>query len=188
MVAKKPNKSKAKAVRKVKARAKVKAAKRPVKRPKAAPKKKMVAKSKPKTRSKPKVKVPSKTVVTPALERALAAAQLHGVMTRLPPPIQPMLTVLRRVMLEAAPEVIEYIEKDSPSYDANGIFARLEPGMREVAVRFLNGSALASAALAGEADGADRVVRISAIEHIDLDLLQRLVREAVALNLSLGGA
>jgi hypothetical protein len=98
-----------------------------------------------------------------------------------------MMTVLRRVMLESAPEAIELLERDNPAYDAHGVFARLEPGMNEVAVRFLRGAGLSSAASLS-ADGEARLLRLTALEQIDLDLLQRLVREAVALNLSIGRA
>ncbi len=157
---------------------------------KAAPKKKAAAKKPAPTKKVVAKKAVAKkrtqrTIPSAALDRAMAAAQVQGVMSRLSPPLQPLVARLRMLFLESAPEAFELLQQESPAYYAQGVFARIEPKDREVLVRFLRGSMLPSGDdLSGS--GEDRVVAVSA-DELKTDLLQKLVREAVALNFALVG-
>jgi hypothetical protein len=125
------------------------------------------------------------TVPSLALDRALEAATAQGVMARLSPPVQPLVSRLRQLMLESAPEAVEMLQQQNPAYYAQGVFARIEPKEREVMVRFLRGSRLPSGAgLAGDGENRDLVVTA---EDLKTSLLTKLVREAVSLNLRLVG-
>lgn len=126
---------------------------------------------------------PVPKAIVEATNRALAQAEVEGLLRRLPPPVQPVVKTLRRLMLDAAPEATERLEDGAPAYFANGLFARIEPKEREVLVKFMHGGQLPSAAgLPG--DGDSRVVSLSSLEELKESVLRKLVREAVMLNLS----
>lgn len=152
-------------------------AKKPAPKKAAAPKKpapKKVAAKKP---------APAKKVLAPAVNRALAQAEVEGLINRLPPPVQPVVKTLRKLVLEAAPEASELLEDGAPAYFANGVFARIEPNEREVLVRFLKGGQLPSASeLPGEGD--QRSLSLTDVNQLKESVLRKLVREAVMLNLS----
>ena len=94
-----------------------------------------------------------------------------------------MVKTLRRLVLESAPEASELMEDGSPSYFANGVFARIVPSERTVLVKFLRGGHLPSAnELVG--DGETRTLSLSSLEELKETVLRKLVREAVMLNLS----
>ncbi len=120
----------------------------------------------------------------PAVNRALAQADVEGLISRLPPPVQPVVKTLRRLVLEAAPEASELLDDGSPAYFANGIFARIVPSERTVLVKFLRGGHLPSASeLTG--DGETRTLSLSSLAELQETVLRKLVREAVMLNLSM---
>jgi hypothetical protein len=126
-----------------------------------------------------------RTIHSPALDRALEAAEVKGYLARLPTPLQPMVTRLRAILLDSAPEALEFLEHERPSYFARGVFARIEPKEREVLVRFLRGGSLPSS---GELRGfgEERILKLSSLEELKTEVLRKLVREAVVLNLTLG--
>ena len=129
------------------------------------------------------VGLPSMTPLAPAVERALAQAEVEGLINRLPLPVQLIVRTLRALVLEAAPEASEVLEDGTPSYFVNGIFARIVPSEREVLIRFLKGGQLDSAPeLAGE--GEARSLSVSSLDEIKESVLRKVVREAVMLNLS----
>lgn len=185
----------------VKARAKTKAKQGKKTAKKAAPKKKLVTKAKKpapkKVQKKPAAKKPAprkpakaakaakkvapKKPLAPEVGRALAQADVEGLINRLPPPVQPVVKTLRKLVLEAAPEASELLEDGAPAYFANGVFARIVPSEREVLVKFLRGDKLPSK---GElsADGALTLTEVSELKE---SVLRKIVREAVMLNLSL---
>ncbi|HEY1087058.1 MAG TPA: DUF1801 domain-containing protein [Archangium sp.] len=126
---------------------------------------------------------PAKKVLAPAVNRALAQAEVEGLINRLPPPVQPVVKTLRKLVLEAAPEASELLEDGAPAYFANGVFARIEPNEREVLVKFLKGGQLPSASeLPG--DGDQRSLSLTDVNELKESVLRKLVREAVMLNLS----
>lgn len=188
-----PGKPKAKKVKAAPARvARAKGAK------KAAPAKKKAVK-KPKTATRPKggkkasaprppqpaKQLPAskpKPVMDLRVQQALEAAEIEGLIMRLPPPLQPVVRSLRKLMLDVAPEAKELLEGDSAAYSANGIFARIEPTERVVLVRFLKGGALPSAQEL-EGQGEERALTLSSAEGLRESVLRTLVREAVMLNL-----
>lgn len=123
--------------------------------------------------------VAAKAPLAPAVGRALAQADVEGLVSRLPPPVQPVVNTLRRLVLEAAPEASEQLDDGAPAYFANGVFARIEPKEREVLVRFLKGGQLPSHdELQGD------TMTLSSVDQLKETVLRKLVREAVMLNLS----
>ncbi|MDP3152337.1 MAG: DUF1801 domain-containing protein [Archangium sp.] len=174
----------ARAVKAKKPAPKKKSAKAPAKKvaAKAAPKK--LAAKKPVTRIVPKATPLSpRKPLAPAVDRALMQADVEGLISRLPPPVQPVVKTLRRLVLEAAPEASELLDDGSPAYFANGVFARIVPSERTVLVKFLRGGHLPSASeLTG--DGETRTLSLSSLEELKETVLRKLVREAVMLNLS----
>lgn len=180
-----------------KARAKTKAKQGKKTAKKAAPKKKVVAKAKkpaarkvppkaapkkpaPRKPAKAAKQVSSKQSLAPAVGRALHQADVEGLISRLPPPVQPVVKTLRKLVLEAAPEASELLEDGAPAYFANGVFARIVPSEREVLVKFLKGAQLPSA---GELS-ADGALSLSEVSELKENVLRKIVREAVLLNLS----
>lgn len=127
----------------------------------------------------PVKKVPVQVPMFPEVDRALAQAAVEGLISRLPPPVQPVVNTLRRLVLEAAPEAQEQLDDGAPAYFANGVFARIEPTERVVLVRFLKGDQLPSS---GELQGDS--LSLSAIDELKESVLRKLVREAVMLNMS----
>lgn len=136
-------------------------------------------------RSRVPASPPRRGVRLPALDRALEAGEVKGFLARLPRPLQPMVTRLRAILLDSAPEALEFLEHERPSYFARGVFARIEPREREVLVRFLRGGSLPSSSELGGI-GDERILKLSSLDELRTDVLQRLVREAVAFNLALG--
>ena len=157
---------------------------------KAAPKK-IVAKATTPTRIAPRATpgpratpVSPKKPLAPEVDRALMQADVEGLISRLPPPVQPVVKTLRRLVLEAAPEASELLDDGSPAYFANGVFARIIPSEREVLVKFLRGGHLPSAnELTG--DGESRTMSLTSLAELKETVLRKLVREAVMLNLSM---
>ena len=170
----------------VKAKAKKPAPKKkaPAKKKPAAAKKKLVGTAKPAPKATPAPKAPAvKKPLAPAVDRALMQADVEGLISRLPPPVQPVVKTLRRLVLEAAPEASELLDDGSPAYFANGVFARIIPSERSVLVKFLRGGHLPSASeLTG--DGETRTLSLSSLEELKETVLRKIVREAVMLNLS----
>jgi hypothetical protein len=124
-----------------------------------------------------------KKPLAPEVDRALAQADVEGLINRLPPPVQPVVKTLRKLVLEAAPEASELLDDGSPAYFANGVFARIVPSERSVLVKFLRGGELPSAnELSG--DGEQREISLSSVEELKENVLRKIVREAVMLNLS----
>ena len=131
----------------------------------------------------PKATPAPKQPLPAAVDRALAQADVEGLISRLPPPVQPVVKTLRRLVLEAAPEASELLDDGSPAYFANGVFARIVPSEREVLVKFLRGGELPSAGeLTGE--GETRSISLTSVEELKENVLRKIVREAVMLNLS----
>lgn len=183
--------AKARSKTQAKSGSKTKAKKKPsikAKSVKAAPKKKRVASARPKKVARIMPQAPTSRVVpkkplSPAVDRALMQADVEGLISRLPPPVQPVVKMLRKLVLEAAPEASELLDDGAPAYFANGVFARIVPAERSVLVKFLRGGALPSATeLTG--DGEARSISLASVEELKETVLRKLVREAVMLNLS----
>lgn len=152
---------------------------------KPAPKKVAAKKPAPKkiAAKKPVPKKPAAAKLHPRVQSALAQVTVEGFVTRLPPPVQPIVNALRSILRDAAPEAQELLDDGTPAYFANGIFARIVPEERRVLVRFLKANELPSGSSApgGEFELTDA-------EELRESVLRQLVREAVLLNLSEPGA
>jgi hypothetical protein len=153
---------------------------------------KAAAKKVPKKKAAPKKAAPKKAAapkkpLAPEVTQALAQAEVEGLINRLPPPVQPVVKLLRKIVLEVAPEASEQLDHGAPAYFVNGVFARIEPGEREVLVRFLKGGELPSAAELG-GEGEVRTMAFQNESDLRETVLRKVVREAVMLNLSRGGS
>ena len=132
---------------------------------------------------KPAPKKATVAKLHPRVQSALAQVTVEGFITRLPPPVQPIVNALRGILRDAAPEAQELLDDGTPAYFANGIFARIVPEERRVLVRFLKGSELPSG---DSAPGGE--LELTNLEELRESVLRQLVREAVLLNLSEPGA
>lgn len=175
--AKKGSKSVKKAAPKKKRSAKATKAKRPAAKKRPAPKKPAKVAKKAAPAKKPAA---AKLPVPIAVGRALAQADVEGLINRLPPPVQPVVKTLRKLVLDAAPEASELLDDGAPAYFANGVFARIVPSEREVLVKFLKGAQLPSA---GELS-AEGELSLTEVSELKENVLRKIVREAVMLNLS----
>ncbi len=155
--------------------------------PKKAAAKKVIAKKPAPKKAAPKKvaarKPAAKKSLHPRVESALAQVTVEGFITRLAPPVQPIVNALRDILRDAAPEAQELLDDGSPAYFANGIFARIVPDERRVLVRFIKHGQLPSASSVpgGELELTDP-------GELRESVLRQLVREAVLLNLSEPGA
>lgn len=147
----------------------------------AAPKKKMAPKKvkKPAPAAKKKVAAVKKKALHPTVKSALEKADIEGLISRLPPPVQPIVKSLRALVLDAAPEASELLEDGAPAYFANGIFARIVPSERAVLVRFLKGAQLPSSS-----ELKNDTLSLTDVAQLKENVLRKLVREAVMLNLT----
>lgn len=108
--------------------------------------------------------------------------EIEGYVRSLPPPIVPIVNRLRQLVRAAAPEARELLDPNGPAYEVNGLFARIEPGEREVLMTFLRGAALDAPEGTLSGDGETRVVSIGSLAQLKESVLQGLVRQAVLLN------
>lgn len=153
------------------------APKKVVAKKKVAPKKAAPKKAAPKNKAAPVATKPPPALQA-KIHRALEAAEVTGLISRLPSPMQTIVRSLREVVLGAAPEAKELLDGNSPAYSANGIFARIEPSERAVLIRFLRGSELPSANKLQ-----DQSLTLESVDGLKASVLKKLVREAVLLNL-----
>ena len=182
---KKPAASKAKKVAKKAPAKKVVAKKKPVAaKKKVAPPKKKAAPAKKVAAVVKKAAAPAKKVqakpaaLHPTVKTALDKADIEGLINRLPSPVQPIVKSLRALVLENAPEASEALDDGAPAYFANGLFARIVPEERSVLVKFLKAGLLPSAK---ELEGDS--FQITDFDEVKQNVLRKLVREAVLVNL-----
>lgn len=124
-----------------------------------------------------------KAAVKSAVKKpGLKVPSVDGYVQRLPPPIMPIVRKLRELVRAAAPEATERLDPDGPSYDAHGVFARIEPKARSVLLTFLKGSSLDDPDQSLVGAGAVRALEIDSVTALRESVLQGLVRQAVLLN------
>jgi hypothetical protein len=110
---------------------------------------------------------------------------IEGYVRNLPPPVKPIVNLVRRIVREAAPEAIELLHDNSPAYTANGLFARIEARDREVLLSFFDGASLAAPPGVLEAGkGSAMHLTLSTLADVRESVLKTLVRQALILNLS----
>jgi hypothetical protein len=110
---------------------------------------------------------------------------IEGYVNNLPPPVKPIVNLVRRIVREAAPEARELLHDNSPAYTANGLFARIEARDREVLLSFFEGASLAAPpGVLHDGEGSERHLSISSLDDVRENVLKTLVRQAVILNLS----
>jgi hypothetical protein len=110
--------------------------------------------------------------------------EIEGYVRNLPPPIKPIVSTLRKLVREAAPDAQERLVDNTPGYFAGGLFARIEAKDRDVVVQFLRGSSLTEHGGLLEGEGELRALPVSQLDEVKESILKALVREAVLLNLN----
>ncbi len=127
--------------------------------------------------------VAKKVVAKPARTPVLVPS-LEGYVSRLPPPVKVLVAGLRKLVKDVAPFTNEYVLDSATAFEANGVFARIQPTDRDVVVAFLRGGDLQApeGVLEGE-NGPYRYLTIKTADELKADVLRSLVRQAVMINI-----
>ncbi len=94
-----------------------------------------------------------------------------------------IVSALRKLIHEAAPNATEAIKWSQPVFEDNGPFAFIRPASKHVTIGFWRGAEMADPNGVFEGEG-DRMkhIKLSAVKDIQAHDVQSYVREAVALN------
>lgn len=131
--------------------------------------------------SRPAKKAARKPAKKPARAAAPAVPEL---VSTLPPPVKVIVSLVRKLVHESAPEAVELVQGNTAAWKANGLFARLEASEQEVILSFLQGARLdAPAGLLQPGEGEERTIALHRQEDVREQVLAPLVRQAVLLNL-----
>ena len=104
-------------------------------------------------------------------------------MSRLEPDQRPVAEAIRKLVLEADPDLSEAIKWGSPTYEKQGRVCYLAATKSYVSLGFFNGAGLTDPHGRIEGTGKKmRHVKVRALGDIDPDRFAAWVREAVALN------
>lgn len=132
--------------------------------------------------ARPAKKATRKPAKKPAKKPARAAAPEF--VSTLPPPVKVIVSLVRKLVHETAPEAVELVQGNTAAWKANGLFARLEASEQEVILSFLQGARLdAPAGLLQPGEGEERTIALHRLEDVREQVLAPLVRQAVLLNL-----
>lgn len=145
--------------------------------------KKVIAKKAVAKKVTAKKTVAKKVVAKPARTPVLVPS-LEGYVSRLPPPVKVLVAGLRKLVKDVAPFTNEYVLDSATAFEANGVFARIQPTDRDVVVAFLRGGDLQApeGVLEGE-NGPYRYLTIKTADELKADVLRSLVRQAVMINI-----
>ena len=101
----------------------------------------------------------------------------------LQPPLRPIAESLRRLILEADPDLSESIKWGNPTFERGGKVCYLAATKAYVSLGFFNGAALTDPEGIIEGTGKKmRHVKLRVLEDIRSELLSSWVRQAVELN------
>ncbi len=147
--------------------------------PRAAPKKKLKKSVTKKKAAGPKKK--NRTVPRPT------KASVDSYVRMLPSPQQMIITRLRALVRDTAPEAVESLKWAQPVYEVNGPVAYIKANAQHVNFGFWRGAMLQAPEGLLEGDG-DRMrhLKIFSLADIKTDILKTLVRQAVLLNVREG--
>ncbi|NND92966.1 MAG: DUF1801 domain-containing protein [Granulosicoccus sp.] len=101
----------------------------------------------------------------------------------LTPAQQSLLSELRQLIFDAAPDAVEELKWNQPCYRRNGFFCYLQKAARHVTIGFQQGAQLSDpeSLLQGEGKGM-RHIKIRIGERIRAPAIQRLIAQALALD------
>lgn len=149
----------------------------------AAPKKKIAAA---KSARAATARAPAKSALTPAQRRKAGSKAVDSYVAALEAPVQKIVTALRLLVKEAAPDAVESIKWAQPVYETNGPFAYIKVFPTHVNFGFWRGAQISKIAdptglLTG--DGMKmRHIKLVSTANIHRNLLQDMVRAAITLN------
>lgn len=108
-------------------------------------------------------------------------------MAGLAKPQAEVVTALRQLIKQAAPKATESIKWAQPVYEDNGPFAFIQAHRQHVTFGFWRGAQMSDPRGILEGDGERmRHVKLASVADIRKTELQRMVREAVTMNQTLG--
>ena len=134
------------------------------------------------SRAQTKTATPKRPTSKPSAKVSIAPGKT------LAPPIKVVLKLLRKLIHDAAPQAAEVLGERGASYDANGVFARIEASDRRVLLEFVNGATLKAPPGVLSGKGSARNLAIDSVDQIKSSVLKGLVRQAVLKNLGTGSA
>jgi hypothetical protein len=129
---------------------------------------------------------PSKSALTPAQKKRAGSKAVDAYVATLESPLQKIVTTLRVLVKEAAPDAQESIKWAQPVYETNGPFAYIKVFPTHVNFGFWRGAQISKIAdptglLTG--DGTKmRHIKLVSTSNIHRNLLQDMVRAAITLN------
>lgn len=132
------------------------------------------------------VRVPAKSALTPAQKKKAGSKAVDGYVAELETPLQKIVTAVRTLVKEAAPDAVESIKWAQPVYETNGPFAYIKVFPTHVNFGFWRGAQISKIAdptglLTG--DGTKmRHIKLVSPTNIHRNLLQDMVRAAITLN------
>lgn len=104
-------------------------------------------------------------------------------MSRLEPDLRAVAEAIRKLLLEAEPDLSEAIKWGNPTYEKQGRVCYLAATKGYVSLGFFNGASLTDTQGRIEGTGKKmRHVKIRALSNIDQQQFAAWIREAVALN------
>ena len=100
-----------------------------------------------------------------------------------PEEIQEITRVLRKIILDASPELNEEFKWAMPNYSANGLVCYLQAGKKHVNLGFHKGNELQDTNHLLRGTGKTmRHIQVKKIEDVHPELFTAFIKEAVALN------
>ncbi len=156
--------------------------------PRAAPKKKLAKAKTKKKKAVPRKAAPLRRSSGQAPKKSpLAGTPVDAYVRNLPSPQQMIITRLRALVRDTAPEAVESLKWAQPVYEVNGPVAYIKANAQHVNFGFWRGAMLEAPEGLLEGDG-DRMrhLKIFSLADIKADILKTLVRQAVLLNVREG--
>jgi hypothetical protein len=103
---------------------------------------------------------------------------------RVAPEFRPVVTAIRALMKESAPDAEEVISYGMPVYKGKKLFAWINPPVKDVTLGFSRGAQMEDkySLLRGTAKGGARHVRMKSVAEVNKPALKYYVKQAVKLD------
>jgi hypothetical protein len=111
-------------------------------------------------------------------------AEVNQFISELPQELQEITVALRKIILEASPELVEEFKWSMPNYSYHGLVCYLQTAKSHVNLGFHKGNELLDIKKLLQGTGkAMRHIRIKRIEEIQPEVFTSYIKEAIALNI-----
>ena len=103
---------------------------------------------------------------------------------RVAPEFRPVVTAIRALMKESAPDAEEVISYGMPVYKGKKLFAWINPPVKDVTLGFSRGAQMEDkySLLRGTAKGGARHVRMKSVAEVNKPALKYYIKQAVKLD------